>query len=643
LDLSEKVVVKIHDEDFLVELREDSFLVLQYLLNYAAGLSRYGKKSSIDVSASGPKNLDALNDLDENMFMATKRPNEPTNESVFDMDGIDENFFKVPDDLVEGAFALISPTEEWSHIDTKIPTEAEDEMFLEGVNTDELDALNLEDNYFNLSEQDEIKFPFKSDAPPGILRVQLLDCSIKIVVVEGIHFNYSKNNKKASFVQTESTSGSLTGSPMETASPSLYNMAQSEMTSSPSCAGFSKWSSFGGTGQNLKAEKDDSIELYLDKIDCELDLAEIGLLAFRLRIDTVRVTDLLKSSKWKSVFDKMCGPNIPEDDPMVHLELSLVEMETINEYKLKVKIAPIRICIDQDLIKFLDRYLVSSASKDPSDEEMIYQEPIEFEPLFFQHCDFGEIWLKIDYKPKRLDIGNLLKLGNLAELVNLFRVEDAEVKLPPASLKGIKGVTHFKAELLRSWLPYVKSTQVGPLLKGINPVRTVVNLGTGISDLILLPMSNYQEEGRILKGLRMGTRSFLRNTVKEGARLGSRLAISTQVVLEHIDDIFEGGTDRTEGSSKFSNNPANLHEGLKQAYRSLKEGTGDALQTIVAIPVQVYEKEGPGGAMKAVIRAVPVAILRPAIGASQAVSKTMLGLESSIDPSRGVDIRRKYK
>lgn len=647
LEASDNLVVKIHDEDFLMELREDSFLVLQYLLNYATGISRYGKNSSIAVSTSGQKNLDALNDLDENMFMAAKKPNEQLNESVFDMDGIDENFFGVPDDLVEGAFALISPTEEWSHIDKKIQMEAmeaEDEMPLEGVNTEELDALNLEDNFFNLLKQDEpFRFPFKSDEAPGSVRIQLFDCSLKIIILEGIHFNYGKNNKNPSFVHAESTSGSLTGSPMETASPSLYNIAQSEITSSPSCAGFSKWSTFGGNRPNLKAEIEDSLELYLDKIDCEIDLSDVGLLAFRLRINTVRVTDHLKSSKWKTVFDKMSGPNIPEEDPMVHLELSLVEIETINEYKLKVKIAPIRICIDQDLIKFLDRYLVSGVSKDTSDDEMIYQEQIEFEPLFFQHCDIGEIWFKIDYKPKRIDLGNLLKLGNLAELVNLFRVEDAEVKLPPASLKGIKGITHFRAELLRSWLPYVKSTQVGPLLKGINPVRTVVNLGTGISDLILLPMSNYQEEGRILKGLRMGTRSFLKNTVKEGARLGSRLAISTQVILEHIDDIFEGDIDRTEGSSKFSNNPKNLHEGLKQAYRSLKEGTNDALQTIVAIPVQVYEKEGPEGAMKAVIRAVPVAILRPAIGASQAVSKTMLGLESSIDPSRGVDIRRKYK
>ena len=47
--------------------------------------------------------------------------------------------------------------------------------------------------------------------------------------------------------------------------------------------------------------------------------------------------------------------------------------------------------------------------------------------------------------------------------------------------------------------------------------------------------------------------------------------------------------------------------------------------------------------MSAVIRAVPIAVLRPMIGASEAVSKTLMGLQNTLDP----DIRReneaKYK
>ena len=36
--------------------------------------------------------------------------------------------------------------------------------------------------------------------------------------------------------------------------------------------------------------------------------------------------------------------------------------------------------------------------------------------------------------------------------------------------------------------------------------------------------------------------------------------------------------------------------------------------------------------MRTVVRAVPIAVLRPMIGATEAVSKTLLGLRNTLDP-----------
>ena len=47
--------------------------------------------------------------------------------------------------------------------------------------------------------------------------------------------------------------------------------------------------------------------------------------------------------------------------------------------------------------------------------------------------------------------------------------------------------------------------------------------------------------------------------------------------------------------------------------------------------------------MRAVIRALPVAVLKPMIGASEAVSKTLLGLRGSLDPNVRGDVEEKYK
>ena len=49
------------------------------------------------------------------------------------------------------------------------------------------------------------------------------------------------------------------------------------------------------------------------------------------------------------------------------------------------------------------------------------------------------------------------------------------------------------------------------------------------------------------------------------------------------------------------------------------------------MPIRTYERSGPAGALRCVIRAIPIAILRQVIGASEAVSFTCLGLRNSID------------
>jgi len=49
------------------------------------------------------------------------------------------------------------------------------------------------------------------------------------------------------------------------------------------------------------------------------------------------------------------------------------------------------------------------------------------------------------------------------------------------------------------------------------------------------------------------------------------------------------------------------------------------------VPIKQWEKSGPGGALRCVVRAIPIAILRPIGGAAEAVSYTLLGLRNSLD------------
>ena len=50
-----------------------------------------------------------------------------------------------------------------------------------------------------------------------------------------------------------------------------------------------------------------------------------------------------------------------------------------------------------------------------------------------------------------------------------------------------------------------------------------------------------------------------------------------------------------------------------------------------------YKRSGPGGFVKSVVRAIPVAIIRPAAGTAEAISYTVLGLRNNLDPTRRRD------
>ena len=68
-----------------------------------------------------------------------------------------------------------------------------------------------------------------------------------------------------------------------------------------------------------------------------------------------------------------------------------------------------------------------------------------------------------------------------------------------------------------------------------------------------------------------------------------------------------------------------------------------AAKTIVAVPMVEYKKSGPQGYVKSVIRAVPVAVLRPMIGATEAISRTLLGVRNQVDPEMKEDMENKFK
>lgn len=167
------------------------------------------------------------------------------------------------------------------------------------------------------------------------------------------------------------------------------------------------------------------------------------------------------------------------------------------------------------------------------------------------------------------------------------------------------------------WTPDIKANQLADVISGIAPVRSVVNVGSGIADLVLLPIEQLRKDGRLARGLQKGTTSFAKSTALEAIKLGAKLATGTQVVLERAEAILGarlaedvrvetidqgamrvfsgdlGETSRTgerEMISRYADQPDNIKMGAKLAYRDLRHNMRTTAQTILAVPLEVFNE-----------------------------------------------------
>ena len=99
------------------------------------------------------------------------------------------------------------------------------------------------------------------------------------------------------------------------------------------------------------------------------------------------------------------------------------------------------------------------------------------------------------------------------------------------------------------------------------------------------------------------------------------------------------------GRSKiaYRNQPRSAAEGVQFAAQSLSRGVKTASHTIVAIPLMNYQRDGASGLLRSVIRAVPVAVLAPVAGATEAFGNILTGMRNQLDPDAFADLQGKYK
>lgn len=284
------------------------------------------------------------------------------------------------------------------------------------------------------------------------------------------------------------------------------------------------------------------LELHLLKISLQIylypSLSQYSK-SITLKIRDVEVYDRVPKSKFRKFFCYQTPdtnhPPRETDSDMIDITFEAVRVEKGDELRFKLKILPVELHIDQDLVVFLEKFF------DPSSSSLSTESPKKAktatsinDPSFFQYVEISPISIQVDYKPKHVDYSSI-KHGELMQLINFIHLDEAKIFLNGIKITGVHGWHRLMKRLIAIWLPHVRSTQLPQMASGIAGVKTLANLGSGIADLVLLPIEQYQKDGKIFKGISRGTKSFLKATTKETVRIGSQLATGAQFLLEKAE------------------------------------------------------------------------------------------------------------
>jgi hypothetical protein len=291
-----------------------------------------------------------------------------------------------------------------------------------------------------------------------------------------------------------------------------------------------------------------------------------------------------------------------------------------SEYCLDLKLLPLKLTIDQDVVDFLADFVqlcalptyVEEDSQDVADipaledalandaprdalpaisssESFASAAPppktVDRKAMFFQHVSVGALLVSVDYRAKRLNIG-ALRRGDLWELVNVLPLlEGLEVAFRTVILREVVGPSQIVAQVIAAWSADLNRTQIIRSLTGITPIRSFANIGGGFAEMVLEPLKQYRSGSgtqRVSQALLRGLVSFLRHVTLESIDLTERIFVGTRSTLEYatayINDTQGGpGSIALAGRAQaFGGGRANLALAAVAPPESCDDGSADA-------------------------------------------------------------------
>lgn len=245
-------------------------------------------------------------------------------------------------------------------------------------------------------------------------------------------------------------------------------------------------------------------------------------------------------------------------------------------------------CNDWDALKEYDK-----------DRERIDYENNGFEFVnknsgFISQVELNSFTLILSYRPKYINYGNLIS-GKVSELFKLKNIRDLPLRF---SNHIIIDDVSFNTVLM-SWLEDILNLNMNRIIFSGGSFDVLYNIAVNMLNIIKMKKGN---RGTIKNLGKMATRDFL--------NLTSRSILKVQLILEKFTRKKSAvGSNR----SGFSESPSSMKEGFHGGWTSLRDRCSYMTSEEVSI--------------KSII-------MQPFIGATEMISKTLIGLENQLDANR---------
>lgn len=311
-----------------------------------------------------------------------------------------------------------------------------------------------------------------------------------------------------------------------------------------------------------------------------------------------------------------------------------------DESRATLELLPLRCYLNQKALRFIRNFFASNIGPDDDIGDGLVDDNDEIDDdelinIFFNTFKVRPCKLKVDYLPEKMDMESL-RDGNYTEILNLCPLEDMIINLAAVENHDLCGWGSVFSELAGKWLEDICSTQAHKFFTRAAPVQLLSTLGDGVADLALVIIVPEDNASAYLKNVVGGTTSFASKVAVE--------AISTSAKLTKFaaNQITTRALPTSPLPSRPRNVPRNAGDTAGHAYKSLVRGLREANHNICVIPYREYQQSGASGAARGAIRGIPLGVVAPIAGASEALSYTLLGIRNQLRPDKRKEEENAY-